>query len=273
MSVENIENLVEFPPFVIPAEHYRGSEPRALAILLPAMGTTAGFYGPFAAALADLGFDVLLPELPGTGKSRPRPSWSVDYGYRELAGRYLKDIAARARTLADGKTVMVIGHSLGAHTAALGAAMDAVDIDALVTVAGGNIHYRNWRGMGSIKVYTAAQLFRALTYLFGHLPGQYVGFGGPQARTLLRQWSKIIRSGRFDHIADGLHAPRLPALCIGFQGDEFAPAASVEGLADWLQAETVMLQRDWPGNPHSSWARHPDATVACIDGWFRRQGF
>jgi len=65
MDVEHIDNGVEFPPFKVPLTRYRAGTPRAVAIVVPAMGTAAGFYQPFAEELAARGFSVLLPELPG----------------------------------------------------------------------------------------------------------------------------------------------------------------------------------------------------------------
>ncbi len=241
-----------------------------MVIVVPAMGTTASFYQPFAEELAGLGFSVILPELPGTGASHPRPSWKVNYGYRDLVEGYLPGIASSAREIVPDKPVVVIGHSLGAHTGALAAAQGKLEVDALVMVAGGNIHFRNWSGAASAKVYGVAVLFPALTYIFGHLPGQHVGFGGPQARTLIRDWAKIIRTGRFDHIAGTLNPSLIPALSIAYEGDDFAPVESVRALSVLVGAEMQIVPVSWPGSPHSAWARNPQETVGLIDDWLVR---
>lgn len=241
-----------------------------MVIVVPAMGTTASFYQPFAEELTSLGFSVLLPELPGTGASHPRPSWKVDFGYRDLAEVYLPGITNSVREIVPGAPVAVIGHSLGAHIGALGVAQDKLDIDALVTIAGGNIHFRNWSGAASAKVYGVAALFNGLTYIFGYMPGQYFGFGGPQARTLIRDWSKIIRTGRFEHIADTMNSSRIPAMSIAYQGDDFAPVESVRALAALIGAEMQIMPVSWPGSPHSAWARNPKETVSLINDWLVR---
>jgi predicted alpha/beta hydrolase len=272
MIIENIENGIEFPPFTVPVTLYRSKRQRAVAIVVPAMGTTASFYQPFAEELATHGISVLSPELPGTGASHPRPSWKVNYGYRDLIGTYLPSIVDTGKKTGQGAPVVLIGHSVGAHAAALAVMSGSIEVDALVTVAGGNTHYRNWDGSGALKVWIAAALFSSLTRLFGQFPGQYLGFGGPQARTLIREWSKIIRTGRFSHITDiSDKAGAVPTLAIGIEGDTFAPEKSVDMLAGMLGGETKILPKTWKGNPHSSWARNPVVTVSRMVEWLGHQ--
>jgi predicted alpha/beta hydrolase len=272
MKIENIENGIEFPPFNIPLKQYLVDDARAVVIVVPAMGTASSFYQPFSEELVAHGFTALLAELPGTGTSGPRPSWTVNYGYRDLVESYLPELVRLAREIGQGAPVVLIGHSLGAHAGTLAVLTGSIDIDAVVTLAGGNIHYRNWEGAAAVKVFLAATLFSSLSGLFGHLPGQYLGFGGPQARTLIREWSKIIFTGRFSHIYDRMMADsHVPALCIGFQGDELAPEKSVAGLAQVLNGEAEFLPVNWPGNPHSAWARSPIETVTKTIEWLVRR--
>jgi len=51
--------------------------------------------------------------------------------------------------------MVLIGHSLGAHAGTLAVSTGSIEIDALVTIAGGNINYRNWTGAGAAKVMLA----------------------------------------------------------------------------------------------------------------------
>ena len=271
MKVENIENGIDFPPFNIPIRRYLAGHRRAMAIVMPAMGTTASFYQPFAEELGTRGFSVLVPELPGTGESRPRPSWKVDYGYRDLVETYLPQLVKSAREIGQTVPLVLMGHSLGAHAGTLAVATASIEVDALVTIAGGNIHYLNWSGVGALKVLFAASLFSTLSRLFGQMPGQYFGFGGPQARTLIRQWSRIIFTGQYSHIYNDLKAGgSVPSLCIGYQGDELAPEESVAGLAAVLNSDIEISPVSWPGNPHSSWARNPVESVDFIENWLAR---
>jgi predicted alpha/beta hydrolase len=268
MNVQNIPEVVEFSPFSIPADCYRAALARGALLLLPALGTAARYYHPFAEACADRGYDVLLPELPGAGASLPRPSRRVDYGYRDLVDRYLPALVAAARSLFDAGPLIVVGHSLGAHAGMLATLQGRIAVDALVTVAGGHIHYRHWGRKGARRVRAVAWLVTSLSYLFGAVPGQQLGLGGALPRTLMREWSRIIRVGTFDHIANRLpERAAVPCLCIGYEGDFMAPSRSVAGLAHMLGGEMEWLPVDWPGNPHASWARHPDRTLDRLDHW------
>ena len=268
MTAHHIQNAIDFPPFQVPVKLYHSKQVRAALVLVPAMGMVASFYQPFAEAMADRGIAVLLAEIPGTGDSRPRPSRSLDYGYRDLVERYVPAVVDMARSQFPGVPLVLAGHSLGAQIGTLATAQGLVEPDALITVAGGHIHYRNWSGAGAAKVLFGANLFGALTYLFGHLPGQHVGFGGPQARTLIRDWSRIIRTGSFSHVADDKRfGNKAPMLCVGIEGDGFAPGKSVSALAEILGGDVEIMQQTWKGNPHSSWARYPAETVGLIENW------
>jgi predicted alpha/beta hydrolase len=260
--------VVEFPPFEIPVAWFPATQARATILLVPAMGTSANYYRPFAEACTSRGFSVLLAELPGSGASRPRPSRRIDYGYRDLVSGYLPALVNHARKCCGSEPLVLVGHSLGAHVGVLATLQGKVAVDALVTLAGGNIHYRNWGNKGAGKVRFFAWLVTALSHLFGQVPGQYLGLGSPQPRTLMCQWAEIIRSGSFDHVADSpLAAASLPALCIGFEGDFMAPGKSVASLAHLLNGDMEWVPVTWPGNAHSSWARHPEPTLGVIEAW------
>jgi predicted alpha/beta hydrolase len=274
MGIENIENGMEFPPFNIPVKKFCTGRPRAAAIVLPAMGTRADFYTPLAEEMAGRGFAVALPELPGTGASLPRPSRRVDYGYRDLVGNFLPALVELVRNDHPSTPIAVIGHSLGAHAGTLAAATGRIEVEALVTVAGGNIHYRNWIGAGALKVLSVSLLFSALAGLLGYLPGQYFGFGGPQAKTLIREWARIIQTGSFSHIAEIPDSgSAAPMLSIGIAGDTFAPEKSIAALAAVLGGKVIILPKSWQGNPHMSWVRQPVVTVDAMVEWFSETGF
>lgn len=236
--------------------------------MLPAMGTPAGYYRPFARALAVRGISVLLAEIPGTGASRPPPSRRRDYAYRDLYGTYVPRLLTRARECVPSVPLVLMGHSLGAHVGALAVLTGSVQVDALVTLAGGNIHYRNWDGAGRFGIRLAGAGFALLARLLGYLPGHLVGFGGPQAKSLIGEWAGVIKSGRYEHITGGQAlSGRARTLCIGFEGDPMAPTESVRALAVMIQGRMDILPVSGKGKPHSYWAREPDLTADRIDRW------
>jgi predicted alpha/beta hydrolase len=264
---ESCSSALKFPPFTIPTEWFAAGDPSGTVIILPAMGTPAHRYRSLAAALQSRRFNVLLAELPGTGTSEPKPSRNVNFGYRDLVERYLPELVAAARERAPGVPVAAAGHSLGGQIAALGVIHGHADLDAIVTIAAGHIHYRHWRGAGAAKVWFASVLFPLLTRVLGYLPGRRLGFGGPQARELIGEWARTIRSGRLPDIDGVPRKPNCPALSIAYEGDFLAPVNSVNALAELLGGSTVKLPVNWPGPPHSAWTRYPDSTASAIVQW------
>jgi predicted alpha/beta hydrolase len=242
-------------------------------MVIPAMGTGSSFYQPFAEELVNRGFSVLVSEIPGTGESRPRLSAKLDYGYRDLVEVYLPAMINRAKEVGGDIPVLLIGHSLGAHVGALAVLTGRIEIDALVTVAGGNINHRNWTGAGKVKVMLAGIVFSVMSRLFGYLPGQYVGFGCGQARTLIQEWARVISTGNYSHIYQDMAAgTSAPTLCLGFEGDHLCPEKSVADLASLLDGEIMTLDAAKESNPHSSWARSPVECIAAIERWLEGRG-
>lgn len=268
MTAERIDDAVAFPPFHVPAFWYGATTPRATLLLVPALGTAAGYYRPVATALSEQGLQVLVPEIPGTGESSPRPSRTADYGYGDLVMRYLPVLTTLASERGGDRPLVLAGHSLGAQVVALALVHGHVAPAAVLSLAGGLIHHRHWDGAAAYGIWGMGAFVSALTYVFGYLPGQLVGFGGPQARTLMREWSQAVRTGRYPGFPQrDSAAVSVPALAVHYAGDGYAPRRSAAALAAVLGGEVRRLNGNRSGNPHASWARHPASTVACIEEW------
>ena len=84
MNIETFDNLIDLPPFNIPAQFFRAENPRALIIFLPAMGTVAHYYQPFAETWLHAGYSVMLAEfldgeveiMPVNWPGNPHSSWA-----------------------------------------------------------------------------------------------------------------------------------------------------------------------------------------------------
>lgn len=268
MSPDIIDNAVDFAPFRVPASWYPADRPGATLLFLPALGTPAAYYQPLAAAFADRGIEMLLPEWPGTGTSRPRPARGIDYGYGDLVQRFLPPLLELAHSRSDGRPVLLGGHSLGAQVVALAWRHGYAAPAAIVTLAGGLLHYRYWGGFMAGGVYLMAAFVSLLCRICGYLPGHLVGFGGPQPARMMREWGIAIRNGRFPSLASGPVAPvSVPALSVYYEGDRMAPRRSAAALARELGGELDCLAAGPRGNPHASWVRHPRATVRRVEEW------
>lgn len=246
-------------------------------VLLPALGVTARKYQGVAQRLVDAGHNVLVADWPGQGESQPRPGWRFDYGYRQLVEEFLPKLLQLARRHFPQALPVLLGHSLGGHIATLFAAANPDSQVPVIGVACGNIHYRHWRGWARLLTPSAALLFAVVSSLLGYLPGRRLGFGGQEARSLMRDWGWVAFSGHYRHLGLALAAaPRscVVSLFIQIEGDNFAPPGSTRDLAALIQVEPHLeflpSPRPPQENPHSAWIRAPQSVVDCIDSWLRR---
>ena len=108
----------------------------------------------------------------------------------------------------------------------------------MVGVACGNIHYRHWRGRKRLMTPTVALAFNLMTAVLGYLPGPRIGFGGHEARRLIR-----VGAGRLHRrfpprrvAARSAGDVGVTSLFVTIEGDNFSPEASTLGLAALIQA-------------------------------------
>ncbi|MCO1598987.1 alpha/beta fold hydrolase [Micromonospora sp. RHAY321] len=232
-------------------------------VIWPAMGVRARYYRPFAAALRAAGLAVVVADLRGTGASTPAPSRADRHGYSELAGDVGAVLAALKRRL-DGRTRLLLGHSLGGQAALLHLALDGTDaVDGLALVAVGIPYWRTYPGRRGLGVLPYTQGIAATAGLLGVWPGW--GFGGRQARGVIRDWAYTARTGRFPRL-DGtdteaaVRAVRTPVLAVSVDDDQYTPHETMDHLCAKLTAAPVTRERytvAQAGAPldHFTWVR------------------
>lgn len=232
-----------------------------MVVVWPAMGVRARYYRPFAVALRERGLAVAVADLRGTGASTPPPSRASRYAYRELVddvGAVLDALKPRL----DGRKRLLLGHSLGGQAALLHLALtEDSDVDGLVLVATGLPYWRLFPGRRRYAVMPFTQGIAAFTALAGVWPGW--GFGGRQARGVIRDWGYTARTGRFPTI-DGIDAEaavrrvRTPVLAISVEHDQYTPRGVVEHLCGKLTAAPVRREHyAGAGLDHFTWVRAP----------------
>lgn len=260
--------------FHCPVTLYPAAAARYSLVILPALGVTARKYENLARGLVAAGHNVLVADWPGQGESLPRPGWRFNYGYRQLVEEFVPKLLELARRQFPEASPILLGHSLGGHMATLHAAARTQEAVPVIGVACGNIHYRHWDGLGRLLTPSVALLFSLLSSLLGYLPGRRLGFGGQEARQLMRDWGRVAFTGHFQHLGLALTPAALNgvrSLYIQLEGDNFAPPASTLGLAALIQVEPqlVLLPSPRPPqeNPHSAWLRAPQSVIACVDAW------
>ncbi|MEH0986003.1 alpha/beta hydrolase family protein [Micromonospora sp. CPCC 205556] len=217
-----------------------------VVVLWPAMGVRARYYRPFAAALRAAGLAVVVADLRGTGASTPPPGRASRYGYAELAG----DVGAVLEALKprlDGRTRLLLGHSLGGQAALLHLALHgSAAVDGLALLAVGVPYWRGYPGARRYGVLPYTQGIAAVTRVLGVWPGW--GFGGRQARGVIRDWAHTARTGRFP-VLDGVDADAAvrrvatPVLAVSVDDDQYTPHGTLDLLCAKLTAAPVTRHR------------------------------
>lgn len=245
-------------------------------LVLPAMGTPARFYTPLCQALQALGVHAAAVDLRGIGASSLRASKAVDFGYRELVELDCPAALAAMRARFPGSPLWILGHSLGGHIGVLYAAHQDQELAGLILVASGSVHHRAYPGPKGWGFLAFTQFARVLSGALGYFPGRRVGFGGSEARTLIRDWARCARTGKFRPARAGIdyearmREARLPLLGISFDADGFAPHSATARLMSKLAAARVthwkLGARDTDGLriDHYSWVKNPQVVAGRL---------
>jgi predicted alpha/beta hydrolase len=241
-----------------------------IVVVWPAMGTPARFYRPLARKLNEAGLGVVVVDLRGTGTSTPTPSRQSRYGYADLAG----DVGAVLHALKprlDGRRTYLLGHSLGGQMCAvhLATAGDST-VDGLILVAVGLPWYRSYQGTRRMGLLALTQWIAAVSAVLRVWPGW--GFGGRQARGVIRDWGYTARHGRFSRrvaadVEESLAQVRTPVLAISVEHDQFTPAATMDHLCAKLASAQVERVHLASNLDHFTWVRASDPVVERITDW------
>ncbi len=249
--------------------------PRASLLWLPALGVAAKHYRPFAEALATHGIATFVHELRGHGSSTLRATRAQNWGYRELL---LDDLpasdAAMRHALADMPYIYG-GHSLGGQLAACHLALSHSSANALWLVASGAPFWRTFPGPRGWALPLAYRFAPWLADRFGALPGRRIGFGGNEARGVMRDWARTGLSGRYagDGIAQDLEAAlaqvRTRVQSVRLRDDWLVPQGSLDFLIQKLPnspATQRIIDRDALGAhaDHFGWMQRPQAIADAL---------
>jgi predicted alpha/beta hydrolase len=257
------------------------SKDAPILLCLPAMGAAAGYYRPFAEALAAAGHGTaVLLDLRGQGASTARARRD-DFGYREILELDLPAAIARLRKVLGARPVYLVGHSLGGQLGLFGAARPGPRPDGLILIAAGTAYWRDWPARLRHRARLGLAAVRTAARLLPWYPGTRLGFGGDQPRRLMRDWGRVTREGRyapegstFDY-EGAVRSLALPVLAIGIGADPIAPETAREALlarvprSPVTRVEVAGVRAHTPWKRHFSWARRPEEIVGVIGGWLR----
>jgi predicted alpha/beta hydrolase len=251
----------------------------APAILIePAMGVKAGYYLPLAAALNEAGCNVAIAELRAHEESGGRkPARSYDFGYHEMLTEDWPLAIQAVKARFPNAPFYLLGHSLGGQISSIYAAHHPEQLAGLILIACSSVHWKLWPK--AFLLYSQAMVL--IGRMIGHFPGHRFGFAGREARSVIADWGRQARTGRFcfghprvDHDRH-LATLTLPVLAISFQGDFFAPKHAMDGLlGKFPKAQLTRHHLDpkamgFEGIDHFRWVRKPQIVLPMIREWLR----
>lgn len=251
------------------------ANPCASLLWLPALGVAARHYQLFAEALSARGIAVFLHEWRGNGSSSLRPDRDHDWGYRALLACDLPAAEAAVQAALPNLPFRLGGHSLGGQLGSCYAGTRDAPLDALWLVASGTPW---WRSFPPPRGWLLPLAYRFLPWLAqrnGTLPGRRVGFGGTEARGLIRDWARVGLSNHYAaeglpiDLEAGMRGINAPIHAVVLDQDWLAPASSMQQLLNKMPAATHTLQilssRELGARAdHFQWMKSPQAVASAL---------
>jgi predicted alpha/beta hydrolase len=251
----------------------------AVIICMPAMGVSARHYGSLAEALARLGWNVITADLRGNGQSRIRAGRGCDFGYQDMVIYDWPAVVAKAASLFPHSSRILFGHSLGGQLSALYMARAPGEISGLILVSAPSVYYRGWPLPLSLGLLFLSQMSRLIAQVLGYFPGRRLGFGGTEARTVVKDWAYAVRTGQYApknadcNYEELMHAIIAPVLAISFCDDRFSPKKAVDNFCSKMSAADITRWHLAPGQigrkamGHMGLLRPPELLVEIISDW------
>ena len=219
----------------------RSRSGQACVLIAGALGIDQRFYAPFARWLAGRGHQVMTFDLRGMGASRPpqhrRSLRGLDADMLTWARLDFPAAVNAMFERAARLPICLLGHSLGAHHAAMTDAQTQARIERVVAVGAGAGYWRDWapasRRLAPLMLHVAAPI---LTPLFGYFPGKALGMVGDLPAPAIRQWTRWCRHPDFawgaepDAVLPSLRAAQFRIDAFSFTDDEAMTTACVQKL-------------------------------------------
>lgn len=260
------QRTIQFKQQPILVDIHSNSENKQSVILLAALGVAISKYEKVISSLIQSNFNVVVADYPNCGRNLPLVSADIDYNYAELLHNFipqLEQIAFETNT----HPAILFGHSLGGHLATLYAQNHEIKV---IGVATGNIGLKNWDLKGKINILKAVTVINTMILKDGYFAGYKIAFGNRETKSLMRDWSKVVFMGNYQHIIGHEQIVANDALFIHLKGDDFAPMSSMLGLSRYFKhpkIETVDLSQQLNGNQHAVWIKQPEQVVKVIKSW------
>jgi len=267
---DGIENLITIN--ACDDSHY-------MILCVPAMGVAAKQYNLLLQELVNCGFTSACYDLRGNGNSSIRANRINNFGYAQLAEEDLPKAIECLLEYYPNKKLVLLGHSLGGQICSLYISQNPGIVDQLVLAASCSVYYKNWPSTYRWGLLFFAQFSSLISAILGHFPGRTLGFGGREARNIMKDWAYNARTGdyklcnsRFNYLPFP-SVPNLDVLAINFSDDQLAPNKATDHLLSKLSANNIskiQVSGDDIGRikaTHFNWLRSPEYVAKIIAGY------
>jgi len=251
-------------------------------LCLPAGGVAAKHYHLLLEKLSNHGFAAACFDLRGNGRSNVRPSRSENFGYAHLAEQDLPAAIAVVKLHYPEHKLVLLGHSLGGQICSLYLSQNPNTIEHLILTALCTVYYKNWPSPYHWGLLLFSQASWLISAAIGYFPGRKLGFGGTEARGVMKDWAYNARTGDYK-LADSVYnyipflpVPDLKVLAINFADDQLAPPTATDHLLAKLATKhvdkSVMSGADIgrTAATHFNWLRSPEYVATVISEYLSK---
>lgn len=250
-------------------------QPTRALLWIPALGVAAKHYLPLAEQLAHRGVAVFLHEWRGNGSSNLRAAAGNDWGYRQLLTQDIACSHAALQAQLPNVPTIIGGHSLGGQLAACYLGLHPQAFQQLWLVASGSPYWRGFPGVRGRLLPLFYQFAIWIAQRRGSFPGRRLGFGGEEARSLIRDWAKVGLSGRYAAAGSAIDLEQaLATVSVGHRAvvmadDWLGPPSSLRNLLQKMpdsQGTTTILSSQPVGfsADHFQWMKQPGPVIDLL---------
>lgn len=249
-------------------------------ICFPAMGVPGRFYRELAIEFARNGFNAITADLRGIGNSTVRASRSENFGYFEMINYDWPSVIEMAAKLFPQSAIYLLGHSLGGQISCLYSSINkGSKLKGLILITSCSVYFNGWRFPENLMVLSGIQLAFIISKIFRYFPGHLIGFGGREARSVISDWSRQNRTGKYKisncdiDFEKSLSELELPVFAISIDRDKFAPVGALKHLLKKIGKAEIKHVHFIPGEHglkkinHFTWAKNPAPFVKIIKDW------
>ena len=205
---------------------------KGVVVCLHAMMTDGRYFGvrrdrSFAGALTDAGYDVLVADFRGHGRSVPPRAGDDDWSFDDLVELDLPAIITCAAEISGctAGELTLIGHSLGGLVATAGLGTGTIAAPRLLILPATAVWLLG--PGGDLKRRALMSAYRGVTALFGKAPIRALRAGtADEAATYVRQLTGWTRAARWTSLRGIDYREQLATIT--------APVWPIVGAGDWM---------------------------------------